>query len=413
MDWDEADDEPAYSTREVSHTYMPPQPSSAASSYNPPSAQYGVPVPPDSNPSGSMPARPPPLQSRGDSYDPYAAPTSRSPAKSPREAYHPYRRASNASPMKNRKESYNPYEAPASSNGPASQAAQSYAPQDAYNPYGPQSSHPSAPEESPSSLGLSSLQPSERYHARDDYAPPVQRSTGYNQEQDDRYAPVPSQASAHDPYGPAAQQYTSGDDSRLRVASPGYSTDYGTSPPGNNYFSGMNAGPADHTYTPQQVLEQKPLSEDPLGRSTLAARNKPLAIFGFGGVLVSSFPGIADVDNETLSHARTPSYGYASGRGQIWIRPVSEIVSESALKSSETAFPGPLLHDPSTTKNANDKKKKDAVLAYLNSRADEIEKGLPYLKTSANATRREQEGKLALIRVLIAMVIGDGKLSGK
>jgi hypothetical protein len=84
------------------------------------------------------------------------------------------------------------------------------------------------------------------------------------------------------------------------------------------------------------------------------------------------------------------------------------------LKSSETVFPGPLILDPSSAKGAaGDKKKKEAVLEYLDARVEETEKGLPYLKTSANATRREQEGKLALLRVLLAMITGDGKLSGR
>jgi hypothetical protein len=73
-----------------------------------------------------------------------------------------------------------------------------------------------------------------------------------------------------------------------------------------------------------------------------------------------------------------------------------------------------LVLDPSSAKgSAGDKKKKEAVLEYLKARSEEIEKGLPYLKTSANATRREQEGKLALLRVLVAMIIGEGKLSGR
>jgi hypothetical protein len=147
----------------------------------------------------------------------------------------------------------------------------------------------------------------------------------------------------------------------------------------------------------------------------LAARNAPIAIFGFGGVLITAFPGIANVQNEAAGgHARTASYGYASGRGQLWIRSVSDLVSEIALKSNETVFPGPLVLDPSSAKGAaGDKKKKEAVLAYLKARVEETEMGLPYLKTSANATRREQEGKLVLLRLLLAMIVGEGKLTGR
>ena len=399
------------------------------------------------------PHRPPPVQTKS-SYDPVV---SRSPAKSPREAYHPYRRTSTSSPLKARRDgyepsrpveedvpesrpppasAYDPYapsaaherpssqipQYPLSGNIPSNQSdQQAYMVNDdapafrppqpsAYDPYAPsgaqERSTPYSPQQS-SSLGLSSLHHNEP-STTNPYGPPVQRSTGYmpDTSQTEQYTPTAAR-SAYDPYA-APQQ-----NNLLRVASPGYASDYGTSPPGNNYFSSLNTRPADHTYTPQQVLDQKPLSEDPLGRSTLAARNKPLAIFGFGGVILASFPGMANVDNENLGHSRTPSYGYASGRGQLWIRSISDVVSVNALKTSETPFPGPLVLDPTTSKTAaNDKKKKEAVLSYLVSRAEEIEKGLPYLKTSANSTRREQEGKLVLIRVLIAMVTGDGKMTG-
>lgn len=284
-----------------------------------------------------------------------------------------------------RQTSYDPY-AP-SNNAPSARSDNTVPSQVSYDPYAPTHVSPRGPAaDMPSSLGLSSLGPN-----------------------------MPHAQNAYDsPYTPArpADQYTPGPETHLRVASPNYGTDYGTSPPANNYFA--MSGPADQTYTPQQVLEQRPVSEDPLGRSTMAARNAPIAVFGFGGVLITAFPGVANADHETLGHSRTASYGYASGRGQLWVRSVSDLVSESALKSSETVFPGPLVLDPSSAKgSAGDKKKKEAVLEYLKARSEEIEKGLPYLKTSANATRREQEGKLALLRVLVAMVIGEGKLSGR
>jgi hypothetical protein len=169
----------------------------------------------------------------------------------------------------------------------------------------------------------------------------------------------------------------------------------------------------DDTYVPQQVLEQRPIQEDPLGRCTLAARNLPLAVFGFGGTMITAFPGLAD-DPNSPTHVRKPSYGYASGRGQLWIRNVSELVAPSALSTNDTVFPGPLVFDLASPKSAaNDKKKKEAVVKYLEARADEIEKGLPYLKSSASSARREEEGKLVLVRVLAAMILGDGRLSGK
>lgn len=196
-----------------------------------------------------------------------------------------------------------------------------------------------------------------------------------------------------------------------RVTSPEYGSSFGQSPT-FDYFQ-THSSAKDHTYVPQQVLEQRPINEDPLGRCTLAARNIPLAVFGFGGLLITAFPANAE-DVNALTHNRTPSYGYASGRGQLWIRKITDAISSSALKANEAVFPGPLISDASAAKGvAAEKKKKESVLAYLNTRAEEIEKGLPYLQSSAKAARREEEGKLVVLRLLTAMVTGDGKLSGR
>ena len=171
--------------------------------------------------------------------------------------------------------------------------------------------------------------------------------------------------------------------------------------------------PHDDTYTPQQVLEQRPVSEDPLQRCTIASRNMPLATFGFGGVLLTCFPGLAENEEAQDENGRAPMYGYASGRGRLHLRPIAEVASSSALKASDTPFPGPLILDPSMTKNAaGEKKKKETVIAYLKTRAEEIENGLPYLKTSASQTRREEEAKLVMTRLLSAMIEGNGKFTG-
>ena len=197
----------------------------------------------------------------------------------------------------------------------------------------------------------------------------------------------------------------------LSVQSPNHGNHLGSSSAPADYFRSTTQ--QDDTYVPQQVLEQRPISEDPLGRSTLAARNLPLAVFGFGGILITAFPAAAD-DSSAVGHMRTPSYGYASGRGQIWLRRVSDLVADSALRSQNVEFPGPLVFDPTSLKGvAGDKKKRDAVMAYLEKRAEEIEQGLPYLKSSASRARRDQEGKLVLLRLLAAMIDGDGKLLGR
>lgn len=260
-------------------------------------------------------------------------------------------------------------------------------PGDVYNPYAPVTNGP----------------------AQDSYAPQAATSSASSMPEYGR------QSRSYDPYAPASQvPFLHPDDGQpQRTLSPSYSSDYGISPPQPSYFQNMHAPPADTTYVPQQVLEQKPISEDPLGRSTLTARNTPLAVFGFGGVLITAFPAQADSDR-SMGHQRTPSYGYASGRGQLWIRTVSDLASTSALKPNDNVFPGPLVLDPSTPKGAaGDKKKREAITAYLQARAEEIEKGLPYLKSSANAARREEEGKLVIVKILSAMILGDGKLSGK
>jgi hypothetical protein len=371
-----------------------------------------------------------PVQAQSASYDPYGpgqheAPTKESRSDDRHESYAPAPARSGYSPAQSgyspqpRQASYDPY-GPGQHDAPAQETGSNYAPPQARSGYSPVKQHtasydPYGPAQHDTSTTRDAPPTSAPYNP---YAPSTlsprteQSSLGLSS----FGSTAPGQNTYDSPYAPArpaADQYTPGADNHLRVASPG--TEYGTSPPTNNYFSAIAPGPADQTYTPQQVLDQRPVSEDPLGRSTLAARNAPIAIFGFGGVLITAFPGIANVQNEAAGgHARTASYGYASGRGQLWIRSVSDLVSESALKSNETVFPGPLVLDPSSAKGAaGEKKKKEAILAYLKARVDETEMGLPYLKTSANATRREQEGKLVLLRLLLAMIVGEGKLSGR
>jgi len=285
------------------------------------------------------------------------------------------------------------------------------------SPYGPQatpSSQSARPIASPSAP-TQQLGSHSRGNSYDPYAPGTGQASAYAPSSSTgAYQPssIPQPPSSYDPYAPQSSLLTPGDNQPRPAAPSSYGSDFGISPPQPSYFQAMTAS-QDTTYVPQQVLEQKPIAEDPLGRSTLAARNAPLAVFGFGGVLVTGFPGRAESDT-TLGHHRTPSYGYASGRGQLWIRTVSDLASTSALKPNDNVFPGPLVLDPSTHKGAaGEKKKKESVIAYLQARAEEIERGLPYLKSSASQAKREEEGKLVLVRILLAMVIGDGKLSGR
>ena len=343
------------------------------------------------------PAKPSTHQDNRDVYDPYA-PVSSGPKASPPE--HPAQRGTGSG--------HEPY-------APSAYAPSSYEP-GAYDAPSQQSRPPvksPAQHSQVNGLGLHSMG-SPRSESR-----PIPNA--YNP-----YAlAAPSSVSqgAYEPYG--GDSYKHSQDrgmtpSQSDLLTPGDMYSRGGAPLGSSYGSDRTISPqpgyfqnmqATTEYVPQQVLEQRPVSEDPLGRCTLAARNAPLAVFGFGGALITAFPALADDDSQ-FGHSRTPSYGYASGRGQLWIRSVSQLVSTSALFPNNTEFPGPLILDPKTPKGAaGSKKKREAVLAYLEARAEEIEKGLPYLKSSASSARTEEEGKLVLVRLLKALVLGDGKLS--
>lgn len=353
-------------------SYSPYTPSApSASEYNPyapstPSQGESNPYAPGasaSNESNPYASSAPSRQATSD-YNPYGPSTS--PKKSSQSVDHsPY--GPSTSPKKaSQSVDYSPY-------GPSSSPKKQSHSVD-YNPYGPSTS----PQKSTHGFGGAGLS-----------APPaLNRSASY---EPSPYEPSPyaGQKSADPTFSPMNPY----DD--IRTATP----------PSNNYFG--RAGSIDATYVPQQVLEQRPVSEDPLGRCSPTARNVPIARFGFGGLLVTAFPGTGD------DSVDAPSYGYASHRGLVTLRPVPEVVESSALTTSTVQFPGPLVHDPSTPKGAaGDKKRREAVMSYLASRADEIERGLPYLKTSANKKRRDEEAKLVILRLLTALVEGDGRFFG-
>lgn len=306
-------------------------------------------------------------QTQADPYNPYA-PSAPQP---PSDPYNPYA-ATPASPVNKKQEPYNPY-------SPTSTKKESFStyepPSSDYNPYAPSKTSPqqafSSYMASPPTIG--GALPGTRTSAYDPYAPKSATTGPTN----DLYAPGLDNA-----YGQRA-----------------------VSPPQPNYFQSM--GPLDSTYVPQQVLEQRPVSEDPLGRCAPSAHNIPLAVFGFGGVLITKFPGSADDDVDA------PSYGYASHRGLIHIRPIAEVAETTALSTNSVSFPGPLVFDPATPKGAaGDKKRREAVLSYLSARTEEIERGLPYLKSNASVKRRDEEAKLVMMRILTALVEGDGRVFG-
>lgn len=155
---------------------------------------------------------------------------------------------------------------------------------------------------------------------------------------------------------------------------------------------------------------------DPLGRHESRA---PIITFGFGGRMVTSFPGLSEL---------TGGFDVSLGRkaAAVQLRTVHKVIPESALDTSSAVFPGPLFSDPgSPTKSlvsvgvggSGAKTKKAAVIKYLGERAEEIERGLGYLAVDAGSApgpseRSKSEGKLVLVMLLKVMVENDGKLSG-
>ncbi|QRW27675.1 COPII coat assembly protein Sec-16 [Rhizoctonia solani] len=143
---------------------------------------------------------------------------------------------------------------------------------------------------------------------------------------------------------------------------------------------------------------------DPLGRHDSRA---PIISFGFGGRLVTAFPGLSEL---------TGGFDVSLGRKAppLQVRTLHKIVPESAVETSSAVFPGPLFSDPgSPTKGlvnvavggSGAKTKKAAVLKYLGERAEEIERGLGYLAVDAGnapgpSERSKSEGKLVLVNLL-------------
>ncbi|KAL1413616.1 hypothetical protein Q8F55_001391 [Vanrija albida] len=374
---------------------------------------YAAPTDPYA-PVSAAPAPPAPAPAPADDYNPYGP---SAPSRAATNDYNPYAPPPAGPPS--RSNDYNPYDAK-----PTHTSQPSYSSQTSQPPQG-QRGHASKPSwtSQTSQNGTDPYAPSQQRNVSGDpYAPTHQPNvnagfTPHSAKTDDYnpyspygpqsstyepspYAPAPSNNATENLYSPALDPYGP------RTVSP--QATFGMPPQQPNYFQSM--GPADPTYVPQQVLEQRPVSEDPLGRCTPFARNVPIATFGFGGVLVTGFPGGADAD----SPADGAVYGYGSHRGRLTIRPVGEVAEATALGSPETVFPGPLVFDTSAPRGAaGDKKKREAVLTYLTTRAEEIERGLPYLKSSASRARREEEAKLVIVRVLTAFIQGNGRVFGQ
>ncbi|KAG9096746.1 hypothetical protein FRC06_008367 [Ceratobasidium sp. 370] len=281
--------------------------------------------------------------------------------------------------------------------------------------------------------------------AKDSYAPPAPAKDPYAPPSKDPYAPstnadpyAPPKAiprdikrpasTAYDPPIPAAPQqphassYTPGVPAQMyaprrdsRAQDQGDVSDYEGS---SGYVSRYNYSSVDSYQSNSTPTAYVPTNNgtDPLGRHDSRA---PIIAFGFGGRLITSFPGLSEL---------TGGFDVSLGRkaAPIQVRTLHKVIPESAVENSAAVFPGPLFSDPgSPTKSlvsvaaggSGAKTKKAAVIKYLGERAEEIERGLGYLAVDAvtmpgPSERSKAEGKLVLVLLLKIMVENDGKLSG-
>ncbi|EIM90054.1 uncharacterized protein STEHIDRAFT_51920 [Stereum hirsutum FP-91666 SS1] len=213
-------------------------------------------------------------------------------------------------------------------------------------------------------------------------------------------------ATAHSPYGSFASR------SNLAEASHVSSMyDHPTSNGGLDVSSSSVqtlTAPVYTAYAPSPSLLG---TNDPLGR---IAGRAPLISFGCGGRLVTCFHGSSTLNtgfDVALSSRQTTG---------VTVRPLHQIIPESALGNSTASFPGPLFCDPGSPTatlairpgaSAQTKVNKARVTKYLEDRAEEMSRGLGYL-TQGSAERKEAEGKLVLMKLLRIMVENDGRLAG-
>ena len=151
-------------------------------------------------------------------------------------------------------------------------------------------------------------------------------------------------------------------------------------------------------------------TNDPLGRTSSRA---PVVSFGFGGKLVLCFHG-----SNTLNTGFDIALSSRQTTG-IQMRPLNEVIPESAVDHISASFPGPLFCDPGsptslvrTAVATQSKNNKAKVVEYLEGRAEEISHGLGYL-SQGSPERRQAEGKHTLVRLLKVLLEYDGHLSGR
>lgn len=168
------------------------------------------------------------------------------------------------------------------------------------------------------------------------------------------------------------------------------------------------------TYAPYAPSPSLLGTNDPLGR---ASARVPVISFGFGGNLVSCFHSAGETATgfDVSLTARQST--------DVQLRTLHEVIPASAMDSSAFSFPGPLFFDPGAPSislartvgvgvASNIKAKKALVSKWLEDRATEVSSGVAYI-SSGSQERYNVEGRLALIRLLKAMVDNDGQLSGR
>lgn len=262
--------------------------------------------------------------------------------------------------------------------------------------------------------------------------PPPKQAASY-----DPYAPKP-QASVHmpaytpsipptsttAPYGnPTLDTYTpySVDQHLPYAPSPSYGVPIqGDVPAPSKQAGSVPVGPFGHSpintltpsaYDPVDAISMNHLEEDPLARSSPAARRVPSVSFGPNGTLVVAFQ--RDLQEETSVQNTSLAYGDDSKGLPVHIRRLADSLPPPVELSGLTPWPGPLLSDPQASKtSAAEKKKRDAVNAFLAERIQEIESGLPYLTASGKdvVTRANQEAMMLLYQVAQLMLKHDGKI---
>lgn len=131
---------------------------------------------------------------------------------------------------------------------------------------------------------------------------------------------------------------------------------------------------------------------DAADRDTAVRSPYPVAAFGFGGRLLTSFPS---------THAQG---FYGNGGASVKIQNISDIAPRPMLEH----FPGPLF-----VPKANPGKAKKDALDWLDSRLAEVSKETSFHRSAGREEKRQHaEDMLLLLRVLKAMIDHDGKILG-